>query len=120
MPVVTTRWRSSLAHSVAARTALEPEVAAVAAQAAGAGSLPEPIVLAYALAVAADVGARAMRRRPSCSAHAVVGRGADLGIAGPYVARVAARHGLTALPAAASALVEQLTARRPRCATWPP
>jgi LuxR family maltose regulon positive regulatory protein len=107
----------SLAHSILARTSSDDAKLAVLTARRGvslAKRSPDRIMLAYALASAGDVLAhhgdedgRAMLQ----DARAIINRCPDPGVAGRYLARVEARHGVASPAPASSAMVEDLTDR---------
>ncbi|WP_148288556.1 LuxR C-terminal-related transcriptional regulator [Ilumatobacter nonamiensis] len=106
----------ALGHSVLARTC---DDRATALEAASRGvelarRSPEKIMLAYALAAAADAGLE--HGGPSADDHlsearSIVATCVDPGVAGTYLGRVEARHGLAERPAANADLVEELSDR---------
>jgi LuxR family maltose regulon positive regulatory protein len=105
----------SLAHSVVARTTIEPATAMPAAQRGVqlARRSPEAVMLTYALASAADVGFEQRHADADAllaEARSIVDRCVDPGIAGRYLARVEARHGRADRPHV-DQLVEELTER---------
>ncbi len=105
----------ALAHSVVAKTTIEPELAIRSALRSVqlARRSPENVMLAYALASAADVAFEHDHSDADSlldEARSIVNRCVDPGIAGQYLARVEARHG-RADRAPADGLVEQLTDR---------
>ncbi len=108
-----------LAYSIAARTGSEDGGGDERAEAARKGVAlarrsPALISLAYALTTAGDVlcelgtddGPEAVTE-----ARALIDRCPDPGIAGRYLDRVEARHGLMAAPRAVTGLIEELTDR---------
>lgn len=108
-----------LAYSIAARTGSEDGGGDERAEAARKGVAlarrsPALISLAYALTTAGDVlcelgtddGPEAVTE-----ARALIDRCPDPGIAGRYLDRVEARHGLMAAPRAMTGLIEELTDR---------
>jgi LuxR family maltose regulon positive regulatory protein len=106
----------SISHAVLARTTSEPERRAAAAERAIelVRRAPEPFTFGYVLTLVGDVacesgdpaGPELLRE-----ARATVDRCDDPGVVGPALARVEARHGLAATPAAQTGLVEELTDR---------
>ena len=105
----------SLAHSVVARTTDDPDEALAAALRGVqlARRSPENVMLTYALASAADVAfdhGDAAATDLRAEARSIVDRCNDAGIAGRYLARVEARHGL-ATPPPAGTPAEALTER---------
>ncbi len=108
--------QTALAYSILARTATDPESAVADARRGTdlARRSPEKIMLGYALASAGDVlchhahpdGAALLR-----DAKAIVDRCPDPGVAGRYLARVEARHHVSASASTVPALVEDLTDR---------
>ena len=103
------------AHSVVARTTAEPDQAITSALRGVqlARRAPEKVMLAYALASAADVAfahAHADADALLHEARSIVDRCVDPGIVGRYLARVEARHGRADQPRDRG-LVEDLTDR---------
>lgn len=108
--------QTALGHSIVARTT-EDSATAISASQRGvdlARRSPEKVMLAYALACAADVEFE--HDHPSAPDHlsearSIVRACVDPGIAGRYLARVEARHGLVERPASSAALAEELSER---------
>ena len=105
----------ALAHSVVARTTDEPDQAMSAARRGVqlARRSPENVMLAYALASAADVAFEHDHDDAGsllAEARSIVDRCVDPGIAGRYLARVEARHGRADRPPNRG-LVDELTDR---------
>ncbi|MEM8902393.1 MAG: LuxR C-terminal-related transcriptional regulator [Actinomycetota bacterium] len=105
----------AMAHSVMARTSVDPDEAVRAAQRGVelARRSPEALVLAFALASAADAAflhADDEAEALLVEARSVVDRCRDPGIAGRYLRQVEARHG-QADRVAVDGLVEEITER---------
>lgn len=106
----------ALAHSVVARTSTDDNDAAVAARRGVelARRSPEAIMLAYALASAADVLCSqndAEGEALLTEARSIIHRCPDPGVAGVYLATVEARHGRPVTAPPSQPLVEELTDR---------
>jgi LuxR family maltose regulon positive regulatory protein len=108
--------QTALGHSIVALTTGDSPTADSASQRGVdlARRSPEKLMLAYALACAADVEFE--HGHPSAPDHlsearSIVEACVDPGIAGLYLARVEARHGLIERPTSSAAHVEELSER---------
>ncbi|MEM7284788.1 MAG: LuxR C-terminal-related transcriptional regulator [Actinomycetota bacterium] len=108
--------QTALAHCILARTTHDADQAVAAARRGveRVDSSPEPILRAYVFASAGDVLSHHGQAEGAdliAEARRIVDRCPDPGIAGRYLARVEARHQVTAPQPVAPALVDDLTER---------